>query len=118
MNEHLGGGTSFATQHGVKGLEFTQVLAVVSKGHNRFQIPEMLAHFSRRHELVGRELEAFVRARNLLYVACSRAREPWPSSSPRSWSPPHRTPSGSGSASRGSRHRGSTGTGWWGRAGG
>jgi DNA helicase-2/ATP-dependent DNA helicase PcrA len=75
LNEHLGGGTSFATQHGVKGLEFTQVLAVVSKGHNRFQILEMLADFSRRHELVGRELEAFVRARNLFYVACSRARE-------------------------------------------
>jgi DNA helicase-2/ATP-dependent DNA helicase PcrA len=53
LNEHLGGGTSFVTQHSVKGLEFTQVLAVVSKGRNRFQIPEMLANFSRRHELVG-----------------------------------------------------------------
>ncbi|MFG2569810.1 UvrD-helicase domain-containing protein [Streptomyces sp. NPDC048567] len=75
LNEHLGGGTPFATQHGVKGLEFTRVLAVVSKGHNLFQIPEMLANFSRRDELVGKELAAFVRARNLFYVACSRARE-------------------------------------------
>jgi DNA helicase-2/ATP-dependent DNA helicase PcrA len=75
LNEHLGGGTPFATQHGVKGLEFTQVLAVVSKGHTRFQIPEMLANFSRRDELVGKELEAFIRARNLFYVACSRARK-------------------------------------------
>ncbi|MCI0384151.1 UvrD-helicase domain-containing protein [Streptomyces sp. CNQ085] len=75
LNEHLGGGTPFATQHGVKGLEFTRVLAVVSKGHNLFQIPEMLANFSRRDELVGKDLEAFVRARNLFYVACSRARE-------------------------------------------
>ncbi|MGW3589177.1 hypothetical protein [Streptomyces fungicidicus] len=75
MNEHLGGGTPFATQHGVKGLEFTRVLAVVSKGHNLFQIPEMLANFSRRDELVDKELEAFIGARNLFYVACSRARE-------------------------------------------
>lgn len=75
LNEHLGGGTPFATQHGVKGLEFTRVLAVVSKGHNLFQIPEMLANFSRRDELVDKELEAFIRARNLFYVACSRARE-------------------------------------------
>ncbi|MEW1720580.1 UvrD-helicase domain-containing protein [Streptomyces sp. NPDC093109] len=75
LNEHLGGGTPFATQHGVKGLEFDRVLAVVSKGHSRFQIPEMLANFSRRDELVDKELEAFIRARNLFYVACSRARE-------------------------------------------
>ncbi|WP_314220331.1 UvrD-helicase domain-containing protein [Streptomyces zaehneri] len=75
LNEHLGGGTPFATQHGVKGLEFNRVLAVVSKGHSRFQIPEMLANFSRRDELMDKELDAFIRARNLLYVACSRARE-------------------------------------------
>ena len=75
LNEHLGGGTPFATQHGVKGLEFNRVLAVVSKGHSRFQIPEMLANFSRRDELTDKELEAFIRARNLFYVACSRARE-------------------------------------------
>ncbi|CAL9391377.1 hypothetical protein [Streptomyces sp. enrichment culture] len=75
LNEHLGGGTPFATQHGVKGLEFTRVLTVVSKGHTRFQIPEMLANFSRRDELVDKDLEAFIRARNLFYVACSRARE-------------------------------------------
>ncbi|MFC5959817.1 hypothetical protein ACFP51_37115 [Streptomyces pratens] len=35
----------------------------------------MLANFSRRQELQGKEREAFVRARNLFYVACSRARE-------------------------------------------
>ncbi|WP_182605381.1 UvrD-helicase domain-containing protein [Streptomyces alkaliphilus] len=75
LHDHLGGGTPFATQHGVKGQEFDRVLAVVSKGHNRFQIPEMLANFSRRHELKGKEWEAFVRARNLFYVACSRAKE-------------------------------------------
>ncbi|MFI0788940.1 UvrD-helicase domain-containing protein [Streptomyces lydicus] len=75
LNEHLGGGTPFATQHGVKGLEFNRVLAVVSKGHSRFQIPEMLANFSWREDLTDKELEAFIRARNLFYVACSRARE-------------------------------------------
>lgn len=75
LHDHLGGGTPFATQYGVKGQEFTRVLAVVSKGHNRFQIPEMLANFTRRHELEGKEREAFVRARNLFYVACSRASE-------------------------------------------
>ncbi|MGW0868941.1 UvrD-helicase domain-containing protein [Streptomyces sp. NPDC002740] len=75
LHDHLGGGTPFATQHGVKGQEFDRVLAVVSKGHTRFQIPEMLAKFSRRHELEERDWEAFVRARNLFYVACSRARE-------------------------------------------
>lgn len=42
---------------------------------NLFQIHEMLANFSRRDELVDKELEAFIRARNLFYVACSRARE-------------------------------------------
>lgn len=51
------------------------MLAVVSKGHTCFQIPEMLAFFSRRHGLQGKEREAFVRARNLFYVACSRAKE-------------------------------------------
>ncbi|MBM7168095.1 hypothetical protein JQK87_06645 [Streptomyces sp. G44] len=56
LNEHLGGGTPFATQHGVKGLEFNRALAVVSKGHPRFQIPEMLANFSRRDELMDKEL--------------------------------------------------------------
>ncbi|MER6531783.1 UvrD-helicase domain-containing protein [Streptomyces sp. NPDC001508] len=75
LHDHLGGGTPFATQHGVKGQEFDRVLAVVSKGHTRFQIPEMLANFSRRHGLQGKEREAFVRARNLFYVACSRAKE-------------------------------------------
>jgi len=35
----------------------------------------MLANFSRRHGLQGKEREAFVRARNLFYVACSRAKE-------------------------------------------
>ena len=35
----------------------------------------MLANFSRRQELQGKEREAFVRARNLFYVACSRAKE-------------------------------------------
>lgn len=75
LHDHLGGGTLFATQHGVKGQEFDRVLAVVSKGHNRFQIPEMLANFSRRHQLQGKDQEAFIRARNLFYVACSRARE-------------------------------------------
>ncbi|WP_171052827.1 UvrD-helicase domain-containing protein [Streptomyces marianii] len=53
LNEHLGGCTPFATQHGVKGLEFNRVLTVVSKGHSRFQIPEMLANFSGSSNLVG-----------------------------------------------------------------
>ncbi|MGW2936701.1 hypothetical protein ACWDA7_33700 [Streptomyces sp. NPDC001156] len=75
LHDHLGGGTHFATQHGVKGQEFDRVLAVISKGHTHFQIPEMLANFSRRQELQGKEREAFVRARNLFYVACSRAKE-------------------------------------------
>lgn len=36
---------------------------------------ELLANFSRRGELVKTEPEAFIRAGNLFYVACSRARE-------------------------------------------
>ncbi|MCX4579059.1 AAA family ATPase [Streptomyces sp. NBC_01571] len=75
LHDHLGGGTPFATQHGVKGQEFDRVLTVISKGHTRFQIPEMLASYSRRHELTGKDQEAFVRARNLFYVACSRAKQ-------------------------------------------
>lgn len=55
--------------------EFDRVLTVISKGRTRFQIPEMLANYSRRREPTGKDQEAFIRARNLFYVACSRAKQ-------------------------------------------
>ncbi|MEV5897119.1 hypothetical protein [Nonomuraea fuscirosea] len=58
--------TPFATQHGVKGDEFKNVVVVIDdEAWNQYKVGNMLA---------GRDIEARLRrSRNLFYVCCSRA---------------------------------------------
>ncbi|MET9411364.1 UvrD-helicase domain-containing protein [Streptomyces sp. NPDC002935] len=65
--------TPFSTQHGVKGAEYPSVLAVFG-GWTRYNFPAMLANFPDREGLDDEEAKRFERARNLFYVACSRAK--------------------------------------------
>lgn len=65
--------TPYATKHGVKGAEFDDVLVVVGRGWNLYNFGDMI------NRVTGSDLEspddsAFVRNRNLFYVACTRAR--------------------------------------------
>ncbi|MFF4989755.1 UvrD-helicase domain-containing protein [Streptosporangium saharense] len=60
--------TPFATQHGVKGDEFENVVVVIDdEAWNQYKVGNMLA---------GRDIEARLRrSRNLFYVCCSRAEQ-------------------------------------------
>ncbi|WP_405906441.1 AAA family ATPase [Streptomyces sp. NBC_00828] len=73
LRRHLDEKTPFSTQHGVKGAQYDSVVAVIGGGHPQHKYAEMLESFPRRAELSGKDLERFTRARNLFYVACSRA---------------------------------------------
>ena len=71
--EFINGRTPFATKHGVKGLEFENVLVVVGKGWNNYNFNQMLEWMGAGVP-PGRQ-ETFERSRNLFYVACSRPKE-------------------------------------------
>ncbi|MER6437705.1 UvrD-helicase domain-containing protein [Streptomyces sp. NPDC001185] len=66
--------TPFSTQHGVKGAQYPDVLAVFGGGWTQYNFTEMLANFPSRDRLSERERKRFETSRNLFYVACSRAR--------------------------------------------
>lgn len=65
--------TPYATKHGVKGAEFDNVLVVVSRGWNHYDFDAMLQAAEQGN--LEYASDAVVRARNLFYVACSRARQ-------------------------------------------
>lgn len=69
LAQFINGHTPFATQHGVKGAEFENVIVVVGRGWSLYNFGQML-------EWVGAvpsdKREAYERSRNLFYVACSR----------------------------------------------
>ena len=70
LAKFIDGHTPFETKHGVKGVEFENVLVVVGRGWNQYD-------FNRLLELVGGAIpsaqqEFYERNRNLLYVSCSR----------------------------------------------
>ncbi|MEZ4330580.1 MAG: UvrD-helicase domain-containing protein [Myxococcota bacterium] len=69
----LDGSSPFQTKHGVKGLEFDNVLVVVGRGWSQYNFVEMLASVANGEPLVS-GLDSFTRNRNLFYVSCSRAR--------------------------------------------
>ncbi|WP_436790002.1 UvrD-helicase domain-containing protein [Yinghuangia sp. YIM S10712] len=71
--DYIAEATPFSTQHGVKGTEYPDVVAVFG-GWNLYDFPGMLAGYATRDSLSDEELKRFERARNLFYVACSRAR--------------------------------------------
>lgn len=66
--------TDFSTSHGVKGAEFDNVIAVMSRSWAKYNFAEMLATHPRRASLNDVETARYERSRNLFYVAASRAR--------------------------------------------
>lgn len=65
--------TPFATKHGVKGLEFENVLVVVGRGWNKYNFGQFLEWAGPAGYPADRK-ENFERNRNLFYVCCSRAK--------------------------------------------
>ncbi len=65
--------TDFSTKHGVKGAEFDNVIAVMSRSWARYNFAEMLSLHPRRADLKDSEAARYERSRNLFYVAASRA---------------------------------------------
>jgi DNA helicase-2/ATP-dependent DNA helicase PcrA len=73
LDRFLDGHTPFATKHGVKGAEFENVLVVVGKGGwNLYNFNQMLELAGGPDPIPPNKWDAFERARNLFYVACSR----------------------------------------------
>jgi DNA helicase II / ATP-dependent DNA helicase PcrA len=66
INEH----TPFATQHGVKGAEFENVLVILGRGWDNYNFSNML-EWEETGIPKGKQ-ESFERNRNLFYVVCSR----------------------------------------------
>jgi len=66
----INGYTPFATKHGVKGLEFENVLVVVGKGWNNYNFNQML-EWANSGVPTGKQ-DSFERSRNLFYVCSSR----------------------------------------------
>lgn len=73
MNTRLDGHSPFETKHGVKGVEFENILVVVGRGWNQYNFGEML-EFTGNQIPAGKE-DSFERNRNLFYVACSRPKK-------------------------------------------
>lgn len=65
--------TPFATNHGVKGAEFDNVLVVIGRGWNQYNFNQMLEWAN--NGIPNDKEEAFERNRNLFYVACSRPKK-------------------------------------------
>jgi DNA helicase-2/ATP-dependent DNA helicase PcrA len=72
LRAYLEGNTPFATKHGVKGAEFENVLVVVGRGWNLYNFNQMLELAKDPRQIPSGKWDAFERARNLFYVACSR----------------------------------------------
>lgn len=70
LDRFIDGHTPFQTKHGVKGLEFENVLVVIGRGWNHYNFEQMLAWSDGGPP--PDKLEFYERNRNLFYVACSR----------------------------------------------
>lgn len=66
-------GSEFSTDHGVKGDEFDNVLFVIGRGWNEYRFDEML--YKDEDFLHGKDLDNYIKNRNLFYVCCSRPRK-------------------------------------------
>lgn len=64
----------FSTKHSVKGAEFDNVLVVVGRGWSKYDFGKMLAT-DPSSDMNEKDRSSFERARNLFYVACSRAKK-------------------------------------------
>ncbi|CAL9467490.1 UvrD-helicase domain-containing protein [Streptomyces sp. enrichment culture] len=74
LRDYVEENTPFSTQHGVKGAEYPNVLAVFGGGWTQYNFADMLARFPTRGDLSERDRKRFEKSRNLFYVACSRAK--------------------------------------------
>lgn len=63
--------TPFSTKHGVKGLEFENVLVVFGRGWNLYNFAQFL-EWSGASGVPAGKTDTYERSRNLFYVACSR----------------------------------------------
>lgn len=74
INRDYEEGTVFHTFHSTKGLEYDNVIMIFgdSFGRNRLFFKNYFVDYNK--ELSGKELEMYRKARNLLYVAATRAR--------------------------------------------
>ncbi len=70
----LGGGTPLATQHGVKGAEYDNVLVVLSGGWNHYNWPRFL-DLLKTKKIPNAHHDGFYRSRNLFYVSISRPKQ-------------------------------------------
>lgn len=64
--------TPFATQHGIKGAEFENVLVVVGRGWSKYNFNQYLEWDGAMEGVPTDKREVFERNRNLFYVVCSR----------------------------------------------
>lgn len=63
----------YATNHGVKGAEYDNVLMVMGKGWNNYRFEKIL--YKDPERLSEKDYDAYIRNRNLFYVGCSRAKK-------------------------------------------
>jgi DNA helicase-2/ATP-dependent DNA helicase PcrA len=66
--------TPFSTKHGVKGLEFDNVLVVFGRGWNLYNFAQFL-EWSGVSGIPSGKTDTYERNRNLFYVACSRPKK-------------------------------------------
>lgn len=72
LTKYINDQTPFATNHGVKGAQFDNVISVFGRGWNQYNWNQMLEWFVTG--VPDGKDDAFERSRNLFYVACSRAK--------------------------------------------
>ncbi len=71
LDKFINGHTPFATKHSVKGDQFENVLVVLGRGWNVYNIGQYL-DWVEVGQVPADKQDAFERYRNLFYVACSR----------------------------------------------
>ena len=65
--------SEFSTSHGVKGEEYDNVLFVIGRGWNNYKFDAEL--YLNKNKLNGKDLDSYIRNRNLFYVCCSRPKK-------------------------------------------
>jgi len=66
--------TPFSTKHGVKGVEFENVLVVFGRGWNQYNFNQFL-EWAGAAQVPNGKADSYERNRNLFYVACSRPKK-------------------------------------------
>jgi len=69
--KYLDGHSPFETKHGVKGDQFENVLVVFGRGWNEYDF-NLYLQMAENHSVIGNQVAAYERYRNLFYVAVSR----------------------------------------------